>query len=150
MSNDFASLATLYNLTPTESVPVSDMSCEDILKTDIAQIGYTKSFDEKCGRVVLIGGRDCWTEITQAVADADEYLRTKLQKMEDRGYDMESMGLPNYEEYVEMVDKIPDYSDGVMLLTGWKWRQEDVQPGQAVGLCLEQGDSYASCWSFNK
>jgi hypothetical protein len=121
------------------------------LKTDIAQIGYTKSFDGENGRIVLLGGRDCWKEITEAISDADSYIRTKLQKLEKKDYDMHGLSLPTYDEYVKMVDEIPDYSDGVLLLTAWKWKSADVQPGQEVGLCLQQGDgTYASCWGFNK
>jgi len=140
----------LYNYTP-EVTPVAEMTCEQILKTDIAQIGYTKSFDGENGRIVLLGGRDCWKEITQAISDADSFIRTKLQKLEQKDYDMHGLSLPTYDEYVKMVDEIPNYSDGVLLLTAWKWKAADVQPGQGVGLCLQQGaGTYASCWGFNK
>jgi len=39
------------------------------------------------------------------------------------------MNLPTLAEYTEMVDKIPNYSDGMLLLSGWKWNKDDVQPG---------------------
>lgn len=100
---------------------------------------------------MLLGGRDCWKEITEAISDADSYIRTKLQKLEKKDYDMHGLSLPTYDEYVKMVDEIPDYTDGVLLLTAWKWKSADVQIGQEVGLCLQQGaGTYASCWSFNK
>jgi hypothetical protein len=53
----------------------------------------------------------------QAVYDADEFVRTKLQALEDKGYDLHGLSLPTYEEYTKMVDNIPNYSDGLMLLT---------------------------------
>ena len=77
-------------------------------------------------------------------------MRTKLQALEDKDYDLHGMNLPTLAEYIEMVDKIPNYSDGMLLLTGWKWNKDDVQPGQEVGLCLQQGVGFATCWGFKK
>jgi hypothetical protein len=134
----------------SNSSSMTDMTCEDILRTDLAQLGYSRSFDNKHGSVALIGGRACWSEITKGVKDADNFMRTKLQALEDKNYDLNGMNLPTLAEYVEMVDKIPNYSDGMLLLTGWKWNKDDVQPGQEVGLCLQQGVGFATCWGFKK
>lgn len=112
------------------------MSCDEILKTDIAKIGYTREFDDRHGKVVMIGGRDCWEEITQGVKDADEFMREKLGNLEARDYDLESMNLPTLDQYVEMVEKIPNYSDGMMLITGWEWKTDEVNAGQELAVCL--------------
>lgn len=78
-------------------------------------------------------------------------MRTKLAKLEDKGYDLHGLSLPTLAEYESEIAKIPDYSDGLTLLTKWNWRSADVQPGQELGLCLQQGENtMASCWGFQK
>ena len=62
-------------------------------------------------------------------------VRKKLQKFEEKGYDLTGMGLPTYKEYVDKVNEIPDYSSGEILLSYYKWAQADVKPGQEVGVC---------------
>jgi len=141
----------LYNsLVSSASTPsVEEMTCEQILKTDMLQLGYFQKFDGKHGKLALIGGRDCWKEIQDSVAAADSFVRTKLAKLEDKGYDLHGLSLPTLEEYESEIAKIPDYSDGLTLLTKWNWRGSDVQPGQELGLCLQQGEkTMASCWGF--
>jgi hypothetical protein len=82
-------------------------------------MGYYQSFDDNNGKVALISGRECWQEIQDGVLMADSFVRTKLAKLEDRGFDLHQMGLPSSAEYDQMVADIPNYSDGLTLITRW-------------------------------
>lgn len=109
--------------------PVEQMSCDQILQNDVLEIGYFQNFDNKHGKLALIGGRDCWTEIKDAFNDADQFLRTKLTKLEKNGYDLHGMSLPTLSEYEDMTAQIPDYSDGMTIVTRWAWKDSQVPPG---------------------
>lgn len=109
--------------TPTS---VEEMTCDQILKSDISQLGYFQSFDGSNGRVALIGGRDCWREIQDQVAMAESFVRSKLAKLEEKGYDLHGLNLPTLEEYNNMMTSIPNYSDGLALITRWSWRASDI------------------------
>jgi hypothetical protein len=54
-------------------------------------------FDNKHGRALLFGGTACMCEMKTAVEDADSFIRTKLQVLENKGYDMNSLYLPTFE-----------------------------------------------------
>lgn len=109
--------------------PVEQMTCDQILQNDVLEVGYFQKFDSKHGKLALIGGRDCWNEIKDAFNDADEFVRTKLSKLEEKNYDLHDMSLPTLAEYEEMTAKIPDYSDGMTLVTRWAWKDSQVPAG---------------------
>ena len=61
------------------------------------------------------------------------------------------MGLPDLETYKQMISMVADYTDGYLLTTSWGWRNDAVDDGEEVGLCVQQGEGdYASCWSYRK
>ena len=65
--------------------------------------------------------------------------------------DMKEMNMPTYDEYVEMRDKITDYTTGNLLMTSWSWKKDAVTPGHSAGLCVaepESSSSFYSCWEF--
>ncbi len=130
---------------------VEEMTCSQLLKNDILELGYYQKFDGKHGKLALIGGKDCWKEIQDSVSAADLFVRTKLAKLEEKGYNPHDFSLPTLAEYETEIAKIPEYSDGLVLMTKWNWKSTDVQPGQELGLCLEQGqNTMASCWGLKK
>ncbi|MFN7342318.1 MAG: DUF6288 domain-containing protein, partial [bacterium] len=71
----------------------------------------------KHGKLALIGGRDCWKEIQDSVSAADSFVRTKLAKLEEKGYNPHDFSLPTLAEYETEIAKIPEYSDGLILMT---------------------------------
>ena len=133
------------------AVNTDQLSCSEILQQDKAQIGYQTTFDNGNGTVLLIGGMACWKEIVDTLEDADEFVRDKLAAFDDAEINPHSFGLPTLEEYSDMIDKIPEYTDGYLLFSTWQWPRQAVAPGEQAGLCLQQGeDNYASCWAFQK
>lgn len=49
------------------------------------------------------------------------------------------MSLPTIDEYTEILESIPDYTDGTLLLTKLQWNAKKAEPNSEVGLCLDQG-----------
>ena len=78
--------------------------------------------------------------------------------MEKQGEDtqnwMKDTGIPSYEDYVGMRDMVTDYTAGHLMVTSWRWRSHEVEPGQSAGLCIgEQDDAkgaYWSCWEYQR
>jgi len=69
----------------------------------------------------------------------------------DYAEDMQEKGMPTYDEYVEMRDKITNYTAGNMVMTSWKWPKASMEPGDSAGLCLASPtatDAFYSCWAF--
>ena len=100
---------------------------------------------------MLLGGKACWKEIIETLEDADEFVRGKLEAFDSAEINPHKFGLPTLEEYTDMIDKIPEYTDGYVVITEWKWPRHAVAPGEEAGLCLQQGaENFASCWSFKK
>lgn len=100
---------------------------------------------------VILDGEACWGEIIEAVEEGDKALNDAIEMMEDNGMDLEAMGYPTHEDYLEMKEKVETYTSGEVLMTSWKWDSDAVQPGHSVGLCMgesEPSTSYWSCWAF--
>ena len=72
--------------------------------------------------------------------------------MNEKGIDLETVGLPTYEKYLELRNQVTDYTDGYLMITSWRWDQEVVAPGDSAGLCIfeseSKSDSYWSCWEY--
>lgn len=116
------------------------MSCSQILTGDLSQIGQLQTFNgDCCGSVGLFSAKTCWSEIIDTLKQADSFVRTKLAKLESEGFDLHSMSLPTIDEYTEILESIPDYTDGTLLLTKLQWNAKKVEPNSEVGLCLDQG-----------
>lgn len=79
-------------------------------------------------------------------------MSDKLQELDDKGYALSELGLPSYDQYVELRDMIRDYTDGHLLVTSWRWSTAAVEGGQSVGLCIGDMDdqAYWSCWEYFK
>lgn len=100
---------------------------------------------------MLLGGEACWKELIETLEDADEFIRDKLDAFDNAEINPHNFGLPTIEEYADMIDKIPEYTDGYVVFTEWSWPKNAVAPGEEAGLCIQQGaENFASCWSFRK
>ena len=127
-------------------------TCAEQLDTNSVDIGYATKFDQGQGVVYLIGGEACWQEILEKIDEADQFVSEQLQQLEENGINGEAIGLPTYEQYVELRDMVKDYTDGHLLVTSWRWNEGSVTPGHSAGLCLGEPDAtstaYWSCWEF--
>merc|ERR1711934_957619 len=133
-------------------------SCSEQLDRNAVDVGYETWFDQGQGVIYLVGGEQCWNEVMEGIKQGDEIVSQTLQDMEKQGEDtqnwMKDTGIPSYEDYVGMRDMVTDYTAGHLMVTSWRWRSHEVEPGQSAGLCIgEQDDAkgaYWSCWEYQR
>jgi archaellum component FlaC len=127
------------------------MTCQQIVKTDFDKIAEVRSFDGDFGKIGIVGGDKCWKDIVSSLTEADKFVRKQLAEYEKDGVDLNAISLPTLEEYEAMVNEIPDYTDGKIMIARWEWLAKDVSEGSDVGLCVGQdGSTSTSCWGFTK
>lgn len=128
------------------------LTCQQQLDINSVDIGYATSFDNKMGRVYIIGGDACWEEIMDVVDTANRFVEDQLATLGENGVKVEDLGIPNYDSFKAIVNEVKNYTDGYLLVAGWSWRTDSVKPGDSVGVCFTQqggpAEQAASCWAY--
>ena len=94
-------------------------ACKEQFNNNLVDFGFTTKFDNEQGMAIIMGGEACWEEIINTIEEADSFIDSNIQMMEDNGMDLQKMGYPTHADYVEMRDKVADYTSGDILMTSW-------------------------------
>ena len=65
-------------------------------------------------------------------------ISQQFETLDSNGIDLQKMGYPTYDNYIEMRETVTEYTGGSLLMTSWNWNKDDITPGHAAGVCIAE------------
>ena len=67
---------------------MSTSTCQALLDTEFADLGYVSRFDNEQGMLLILDGEVCWEEVVNTLRANDDVIQQQIQTAETAGLNL--------------------------------------------------------------